>query len=131
MSQFYIMEGNKVKQVDDYHTWALWMGKNDRSIKRTELFPDIGKIKDWKSFGASMKEASNKACCVSTVFLGLDHNHYGGRPILFESMVFGGKHDLNQYRYHTIEEAIEGHEQMCMFAQESMNEEMSESIGIS
>jgi hypothetical protein len=36
---------------------------------------------------------------ISTVFLGLDHNWSGrGRPVLWESMVFGGKLDQEQDR---------------------------------
>lgn len=46
---------------------------------------------------------------VSTVFLGIDHNHGGGAPILFETMVFGGAFNEAQERYHTREEAIAGH----------------------
>lgn len=46
---------------------------------------------------------------VSTVFLGLDHGYGGGLPILFETMVFGGKLDENQWRYSTYQEAVEGH----------------------
>ncbi len=26
--------------------------------------------------------------CVSTVFLGIDHNLFGGKPVLFQTMVF-------------------------------------------
>ena len=35
---------------------------------------------------------------VSTVFLTIDHNWGSGQPILFESMVFGGDHDQDQWR---------------------------------
>lgn len=46
---------------------------------------------------------------VSTVFLGIDHNFAGGEPILWETMVFGGKHNDFQQRYSTKEMAIAGH----------------------
>lgn len=46
---------------------------------------------------------------VSTVFLGIDHSFNGGTPILFETMIFGGKHDQYQERYSTWEQAEEGH----------------------
>lgn len=48
---------------------------------------------------------------VSTVFMGLDHN-YGdsGPPILFETMIFGGKLNQAQSRQHTWREALEAHE---------------------
>jgi hypothetical protein len=48
---------------------------------------------------------------VSTVFLNLDHNHSGeGPPILFETMIFGGKYDQYQWRYCTWDEAKKGHD---------------------
>lgn len=51
---------------------------------------------------------------VSTVFLGINHNFLGeGRPILFETMVFGGEHDQEQERYCTEQEALAGHERWC------------------
>jgi hypothetical protein len=48
---------------------------------------------------------------VSTVFLGLNHNFRGADPpILFETMVFGGKHDNYQERCSTWEEAEAMHQ---------------------
>lgn len=53
---------------------------------------------------------------VSTVWMGLDHAVFG-KPMIFETMVFtSGKSmsdTLDQDRYSTEEEAIEGHEAMC------------------
>lgn len=47
---------------------------------------------------------------ISTVFLGLDHRFdEDGPPILFETMIFGGKHDQYQERYCTWDEADIGH----------------------
>lgn len=45
---------------------------------------------------------------VSTVFLGVDHA-WSGRPMLFETMIFGGKHDEECWRYSTWQEAEDGH----------------------
>lgn len=47
---------------------------------------------------------------VSTVFLGLDHRWDSDVPILWETMIFNGKHDQYQDRYSSLEEAIKGHE---------------------
>lgn len=48
---------------------------------------------------------------VSTVFLGMDHNHSGtGAPILFETMIFGGPLDQEMWRYSTWDEAVAGHQ---------------------
>lgn len=57
---------------------------------------------------------------VSTVFLGLDHSFapdpmadpLAYRPLLWETMVFGGKLDQEQRRYRSREEAIEGHREL-------------------
>lgn len=63
---------------------------------------------------------------VSTVWLGLNHNAFGGRPLIFETMIFQvaltphvifGRVELlheglfdYQERYSTEQEAIQGHE---------------------
>lgn len=53
---------------------------------------------------------------ISTVFLSMDHSLGGiigdGRPVLFETMVFGGEHDGYQERYHTHDQAEEGHKRI-------------------
>lgn len=47
---------------------------------------------------------------VSTVWLGLDHNWLGqGPPIIFETMIFGGQLDQDQWRYATEAQALDGH----------------------
>lgn len=46
---------------------------------------------------------------VSTVFLGLDHCFTGGPPLLWETMVFGGRHHEFQARYSLESAAREGH----------------------
>jgi hypothetical protein len=53
---------------------------------------------------------------VSTIFLSMDHGLAGlmgdGTPVLFETMVFGGEYDGYQERYHTYDEAEEGHKRI-------------------
>lgn len=47
---------------------------------------------------------------VSTVWLGLDHGFgRGDTPIIFETMVFGGRWDDETFRYATKGEAAQGH----------------------
>jgi len=48
---------------------------------------------------------------VSTVWLGLNHNWGDGPPLIFETMVFGGRLDQEQRRYSSEEEAKIGHEE--------------------
>jgi hypothetical protein len=50
---------------------------------------------------------------VSTVWLGLDHNWGSGPPLIFETMVFGGDHDEEQWRWATEAEALAGHAEIC------------------
>ena len=53
---------------------------------------------------------------VSTVFLPFDHSFDDdSEPILFETMVFEGPHDGYIQRYHTYDEAVEGHKEVCYF----------------
>lgn len=53
---------------------------------------------------------------VSTVWLGLDHSFGDGPPLIFETMIFGGEHDEDQWRYSTEAEALEGHRRACEIA---------------
>ena len=90
MNRTYILDGHQTIPCD-MATWALWFTKADRIVAVTKQ-NDI---------------------TVSTVFLGLDHSFGSGRPLLFETLVFGGKHDGDMERYSTWEEAEIGHKQMC------------------
>lgn len=77
-------------QIDSIHDWGNFMGNPD---KKTVVRDEI------------------KGTIISTVFLGLDHNYSNiGKPILFETMVFGNKkYEDFQQRYCTRKEALEGH----------------------
>jgi hypothetical protein len=50
---------------------------------------------------------------ISTVFLIFDHSYDSDKPVLFETMIFGGEHDGYQDRYHTYDEALFGHQVAC------------------
>lgn len=63
---------------------------------------------------------------VSTVWLGINHNWSEGPPIIFETMVFGGKHDQEQYRYTTESMAMSGHQAVVAeIMKESQDDESS------
>lgn len=48
---------------------------------------------------------------ISTVFLGLDYNYFGDRPLIFETMIFGKDGDaIYMTRASTWDEAKEQHE---------------------
>lgn len=99
----YILDDEGDIQAEpDLIKWAMWMEKADRTV----LLDKVGPAE------------------VSTVFLGLDHNHLAGDPILFETMVRvpSEKEFLEVYyiqksqmRYRTKEEAFEGHAYVVNF----------------
>lgn len=88
------LDGQTPKPCADLLEWAVWFAEADRAVRRTEVHnPQAAPV------------------IVSTVFLGLDSNyHDDGPPILFETMVFGGRLDEAQHRYATWDEAVAGHE---------------------
>lgn len=88
MSDKYILDGKKAVPEPNLMKWAQWFESADRVVKQ-EM---IGDVK------------------VSTVFLGLDHSFGEGGPMLFETMIFGGKHDEDQDRCSTWEQAEEMHQ---------------------
>ena len=83
----YILDGKKAILTEDLKEWSGWF----ETAKRHVGDDTIGEAR------------------VSTVFLGLDHNYSGGEPLLFETMIFGGKYHEFQKRYSTYEEAELGH----------------------
>lgn len=89
----YILDSEGNPQACDLMTWAKWF---------EEQLPGQRKIGD-----TTIGEAK-----VSTVFLGLDHSFGDGPPLLFETMMFGGKLSDEMDRYSTRAEALEGHEVM-------------------
>ncbi len=92
MSDKYILINKKPVKEKDLLTWARRFEKANRQVAY-DVFP-----------------SNNENIRVSTVFLGIDHNFSGtGKPILFETMIFGGKHDGYQERYSTWKEAVKGH----------------------
>ncbi len=102
MSDKYILDENHnpVEEVD-LIKWANWFENADRIVAKTTVSPDAK---------------------VSTVFLGLDHRFGEGEPLLFETMVFGGKLDQEMDRYSTWKEAEEGHAAMVKKVEEAEND---------
>ena len=90
MSDHYILEGHKAVKTD-LMTWARRFERTDRAVRKTTI-DDVE---------------------VSTVFLGLNHQYGDGPPLLFETMIFGGKLYQEQDRCTTWEEAEAMHEAMC------------------
>lgn len=73
----------------DTKVWGLWFGAADRKVAEYRTPDD--------------------AVTISTVFLGVDHNFGGGKPLLYETMIFGGEHDGFCHRSETRADALLAH----------------------
>jgi len=107
----YILDGHDPVPEPDIVKWAKWWSKNSRIVARNTAKMKLG--------GKEIGEIT-----ISTVFLGVDHSLSGDRPILFETMVFGGPIDGEMDRCSTWEAAEKMHEKMCekvKLAVEEMN----------
>lgn len=95
--QYYIMnDQHEAIPVRDVIEWGKWFESADRHVAQDEI----------------------DGHRVSTVFLGLDHNHSGeGPPILFETMIFkeNDMSDEYQTRCSTWEEAEIMHREAIAF----------------
>lgn len=92
------VDGDPVRCLDVL-AWAEWMWGSGGSDERRRIALDhVGSID------------------VSTVFLGIDHGFRGGGPVLFETMIFGGRLDGWQRRYSTRAEALVGHAEAVALA---------------
>lgn len=90
--RLYILDGDTPVPCIAPKTWAEWFEKDERRIvARTNVTADV---------------------IVSTVFVGIDHAFHGGPPVLWETMVFGGKLDQKQRRYASAAAARKGHAMM-------------------
>ena len=81
--------------------------------------PDTLQWGKWFQDGGGRRVGNTKireGVSVSTVFLGIDHNWGEGPPVLWETMIFVGKHDQDQDRYTSALDAIHGHWEMVMVA---------------
>jgi hypothetical protein len=88
----YILSGKEPVPCKDFQKWAIWMEENTE--KKTIALNSIRDV------------------TVSTVFLGI-YIGESKHPLLFETMVFGGKMDKYQMRYSDYDMAIEGHHEIC------------------
>jgi len=94
VSNYILDENNNPISCNDIKKWGKWFQVNDKTVSFTE----------------------KNGIRVSTVFLGLDHQYGEGEPILFETMIFGGKEDQYQERYSSYKDAEKGHIKACKLA---------------
>lgn len=95
----YVLDGNgEPVRVDDFLEWAKWLAAHERihrHVRYTQISADI---------------------YVSTMFIGIDHGWWSPKPVLWETMIFGGPNDLYCDRYTSREDAIRGHEKAVRLA---------------
>lgn len=85
----YVLQGREPVIEPDFDKWAAFMSSDARVVAKTT----VGDI------------------LISTVFLGINHDYWGGPPLLFETMIFGGHEgvDEDQQRCSTWEQAEAKH----------------------
>lgn len=106
----YILEGHEVVLEHDLLVWGKWFedNKDKKKVAQIYITSDI-----W----------------VSTVFLGIDHDFGGGarhphpayKPLIFETMIFGGKRDQYQMRCRTWQQAEKQHEVAVEIAKKAIS----------
>jgi len=93
VSRKYILVNEEPIEIDDLIVWAKWFEAANRQLARTEV----------------------NGVSISTVFLGIDHSFSyadDGLPVLWETLVFGGKLNGECQRYISKDEALIGHSNM-------------------
>ncbi|WP_099071278.1 hypothetical protein [Nostoc linckia] len=97
LDELYILDENKQPiKPESLEQWSNWR-KNENNIQVAL---------DTFSWGR-----------VSTIFLGKDYSNFPNQePQLFETMVFGGEYSGKFWRYSTWEQAVAGHQEVCMIA---------------
>lgn len=64
--------------------------------------------------------AIDDECEVSTVWIGTDVSFGEGPPLIFETMIFGGPLDEQQWRWPNEEAALAGHDQVVALCREEI-----------
>jgi hypothetical protein len=113
--RYYILDDDGLPiGVDSFLEWATWFEAHNRCVAKYE----------------------RNGYCVSTVFLGLDHQFGKGPPLIFETMVFDDNHshewfgtehkldighEIECRRYSTRDDAMIGHEKCVRILNESLD----------
>lgn len=97
MGQYVLDEKGNPVECHDIREWGKFMeNPRNKILKKDSFFQEI--------------DSRKVKIEVSTVFLGLDHGWSSDdKPVLWETMIFGGPEDQYQDRYSSMEEALKGH----------------------
>lgn len=99
---YYVLDAQGLPRPEaDSLAWGRWFQTADRTVARTQF----------------------RGGYVSTVFLGIDLSMMPGPPVLWETMVFGGRLNELQQRYTSREEALSGHEEVVARAKRAQGQE--------
>jgi hypothetical protein len=100
---------NGVMKQNSPKIWFYYMDDNKemRRTSKAEMWFKAGPLRKSVNFETQI----SKGIRVSTVFVGLGFNA-GKPPMLFETMIVGGKRHGEAHRYATITEAEKGHKQI-------------------
>jgi hypothetical protein len=100
---FYDLDG----QPCDLIAWCTLMAAGEQWVDYTSI--------------VDAPDDDERAIYVSTVWLGIDliADLDGRAPLIYETMIFGGEHDLAQWRYTNRAAAIAGHDQAVALARDA------------
>lgn len=113
MSDLYILDenGSPIK-AESYQEWGRFFEDRDKRRVALDVF-----------------EQDGQEITVSTVFLGMDHgwdkspNH---KPVLWETMIFGGPRSEWMDRYTSKGAALEGHQRAVLLAKLPYSEDQTD-----
>jgi hypothetical protein len=93
MTEYYVLnEAGEAVPTGSLYEWSKWFETNrdGRMVSKT-----------------TVGEAE-----VSTVFLGMNHQWGSGPPLIFETMIFGGKWESHCWRWSTRAQSVAAHDQI-------------------
>jgi hypothetical protein len=98
----YILDADGNPRLEpDMEAWVAWMQLDERPLAETQVSPEV---------------------CVRTRFMGTDQRRTEvGAPLLWTTMIVGGKHNDFQERYASRDEALEGHKRAVALAKDESN----------
>lgn len=88
---YFILKDKEVVPVKDVIEWATQHEKVNKVIKQTDI----------------------RNYFISTIFLGINYNLFGDKPVVFETMIFKDEKSFCVKRWSTYQEAEDGHEEAC------------------
>lgn len=91
----------------------------------TDDIREWGRLFDETPGGRAVGKDNVGDVFISTVFIGMDMGYGEGPPILFETMVFRGEFDSDQWRYATWDEAEAGHARVVEMVRQSVTESVT------